>query len=78
MPKNTPPSIIIIPVASPTIPKKGVSGIRVKTSDANAAYNPITDQYMKVKCLNTHVFVGFLVQIGTIPRVVVTRLATVA
>ena len=55
----------------PTIPKKLASGILVKTSAANAAYNPLTDQYINEKCIYLHFPIGFLVHIGIIPRLIV-------
>ena len=77
MPKNIPPIVIIIAIDIPTIPKNGVSGIRVNISAANAAYNPITDQYMKLKWRYFHLFTGLLVQIGIIPAAIVKTLTIV-
>ena len=77
MPKNIPPASIITPNAIPTIPKNCVSGILVKTSAANAEYKPITDQYINEKCMYFHLWVGFLVHIGIMPKLMVNRLAMV-
>ncbi|MEM7296725.1 MAG: hypothetical protein AAF391_00495 [Bacteroidota bacterium] len=49
---------MIKPVAMPTAEKNGVGRKRVNTSDAKAAYNPMTDQYIHDKMMHNPVRVS--------------------
>ena len=58
--------------------KNGVFGIRVNVSEANAAYNPTIEKYMKVKCCISHLLLGFLRITGINPANNVARLTSAA